>query len=62
MCISNGLMGGGCSEQIGSKFRFRFIFPLLELWMAVERGGMSKYETLKNFEDPLIEPRHTDVS
>ena len=22
-------------------------------------GGMSKYETLKNFEDPLIEPRHT---
>ena len=55
-------MGGGCSEQIGSKFRFCFIFPLLELWMAVERGGMSKYETLKNFEDPLIEPRHTDVS
>ena len=35
-----------------------FIFPLLDLWMAVEMGGMGKYETLKNFEDPLIEP-HT---
>ena len=25
-------------------------------------GGMSKYETLKNFEDPLIEPRHTTIT
>ena len=45
----------GCTGRIAF-LHYRFIFPLLDLWMAVEKGGMSKYETLKNFEDPLIEP------